>query len=112
MISPSQTVGPFFGYALPYGDGPYVTPQWRPDAIMLRGRVLDGAGQPLPDALVEIWQPDGAGTLALARGLLKPVFTRVYFPGEPGNVTDPVLSQVDAARRDTLIAQPDGDRAY
>jgi protocatechuate 3,4-dioxygenase alpha subunit len=161
MLSSSQTVGPFFGYALPYGEGPYVAPEWRHDSVMIRGQVLDGAGVPLPDALVEIWQPDGAGTvsrsvgalrragahfsgfgrcptdqaggfffstvkpgslndgtapyialLVLARGLLRPIFTRIYFPGEEANATDPVLSQVDPARRDTLIARPDGERAY
>src|SRR5262245_57626870 len=59
--TPSQTVGPFFGHALPYGDGPRVVPEWHPDAIRIHGRVLDGAGDPLPDALVEIWQADADG---------------------------------------------------
>ena len=49
----------------------------------------------------------------LARGLLKPLFTRVYFPDEPLNETDPILSLIDPpARRGTLIARCDGDRAY
>ena len=42
-----------------------------------------------------------------ARGLLKPACTRVYFEGEPGNETDPVLAFVPAERRKTLIALPD-----
>jgi protocatechuate 3,4-dioxygenase alpha subunit len=65
-----QTVGPFFGYALPYvGDGDLV-PGHHPDAVRLTGRVIDGAGTPVPDALVEIWQPDGDGELVAERGSL------------------------------------------
>ena len=59
--TPSQTVGPFFAIELPYGDGPYVVPEGTPGAIWLRGRVFDGAGEPVPDALVESWQADPAG---------------------------------------------------
>ena len=59
--TPSQTVGPFFALALPWPDGPFVVPEGTEGAIWLRGRVLDGAGDPVPDALVETWQagPDG-----------------------------------------------------
>jgi protocatechuate 3,4-dioxygenase, alpha subunit len=59
--TPSQTVGPFFAIELPYAEGPYVVPDGADGAIWLRGRVLDGAGDPIPDALVESWQagPDG-----------------------------------------------------
>lgn len=59
--TPGQTVGPFFGLALPYPGGAELVPAGRPDAVRLTGRVLDGAAQPVPDALVEIWQrgPDG-----------------------------------------------------
>jgi protocatechuate 3,4-dioxygenase, alpha subunit len=39
-----------------------------------------------------------------ARGLLKHLFTRVYFAGEPANATDPVLSLVPEERRETLLA--------
>ena len=59
--TPSQTVGPFFSIELPYGDGRYVVPEGTPGAIWLRGRVFDGAGEPVPDALVESWQADPAG---------------------------------------------------
>ena len=60
--TPGQTVGPFFGLSLPYPGGPELVPPGRPDAIRLHGRVLDGAGDPVPDALLELWQagPDGA----------------------------------------------------
>jgi protocatechuate 3,4-dioxygenase, alpha subunit len=59
--TPSQTVGPFFAIELPYGDGPYVVPEGTAGAVWLRGRVLDGDGAPVPDALVESWQADPAG---------------------------------------------------
>jgi protocatechuate 3,4-dioxygenase, alpha subunit len=59
---PGQTVGPFFGFALPYPGDADLVPPGRPDAVRLAGRVLDGAGGPVPDALLELWQagPDGA----------------------------------------------------
>ena len=45
----------------------------------------------------------------LARGLLKRLATRIYFPDEAeANETDPVLSSVDPERRDTLVARDDG----
>ena len=59
--TPGQTIGPFYGYALPYpGDSELVPPSHR-DAVRLHGTVYDGAGDPIPDALIEIWQagPDG-----------------------------------------------------
>src|SRR3954454_2322174 len=59
--TPSQTVGPFFAIELPYGDGRYAVPEGTPGAIWLRGRVLDGDGAPVPDALVETWQADASG---------------------------------------------------
>jgi protocatechuate 3,4-dioxygenase alpha subunit len=45
------------------------------------------------------------------RGMLKQVRTRIYFPNEAANASDPVLSCVPAARRETLIARPVGDGA-
>jgi protocatechuate 3,4-dioxygenase, alpha subunit len=61
-ITPSQTVGPFFAIGLPWPDGPEVVPAGTGGAIVITGRVLDGAGDPVPDALVETWQaaPDGS----------------------------------------------------
>jgi protocatechuate 3,4-dioxygenase alpha subunit len=60
--TPSQTVGPFFAIELPYAEGPYVVADGTDGAIWLRGRVFDGAGDPIPDALIESWQagPDGS----------------------------------------------------
>jgi protocatechuate 3,4-dioxygenase alpha subunit len=61
MTTPSQTVGPFFSLGLPWSDGPYAVPEDAPGAFWLRGVVVDGAGEPVPDALVETWQADPAG---------------------------------------------------
>jgi len=62
MLTPSQTVGPFLAIGLPWPDGPFVVPEGTPGAISIGGLVLDGAGAPVPDALVETWQaaPDGS----------------------------------------------------
>lgn len=84
--TPSQTVGPFFHYGLPWKGGadlvgqsdmgarpelmpethyvltlsaPTGTPEGQ--AIELTGRVLDGQGAPVPDAMIEIWQANAAG---------------------------------------------------
>ncbi len=59
--TPSQTIGPFFHFALPWAEGPLVVPDGSPGAIRLEGRLTDGAGEPVPDALIEIWQADPAG---------------------------------------------------
>ncbi|HZO96697.1 MAG TPA: carboxypeptidase regulatory-like domain-containing protein [Gaiellaceae bacterium] len=111
MRTPSQTVGPFFALGLrdrPCPEGP----------VRLEGRVLDGAGEGVPDALVEVWSPqagwgrcgtDAEGRYAFsvretahldvqvfARGLLKQVRTRVVFePGETAKTFD-VRLQDDA----------------
>lgn len=60
--TPGQTIGPFFGYALPYPGDHELVPAHTPGAVRLHGHVIDGAGQPAPDALLEIRQagPDGA----------------------------------------------------
>jgi protocatechuate 3,4-dioxygenase, alpha subunit len=60
-ITPSQTVGPFLAIGLPWADGPFVVPADTADSIVIEGQVLDGAGQPVPDALVETWQADPDG---------------------------------------------------
>lgn len=57
-ITPSQTIGPFLAIGLPWPDGPFVVPASTPGAIVITGQVLDGAGVPVPDALVETWQAD------------------------------------------------------
>lgn len=60
----SQTVGPFFHDGLMRADTALpvlTTPETPGDHIRIIGRVLDGNGQPVPDALIEIWQADGDG---------------------------------------------------
>jgi protocatechuate 3,4-dioxygenase, alpha subunit len=139
-LTPSQTVGPYFSLGLL--DPP--ANELVPDGIRISGRVLDGAGEPVPDAMVEIWQADEAGRyrpdfgwgrsgcdedgrysfvtlkpgtvagqaphltmLVFARGLLKPVLTRMYFPDEDeANAEDRVLSAVD--QPSTLVARAVG----
>ena len=160
-ITPSQTVGPFFAFVLTphdYGGRPLfsadlATPDAAGERIRIEGYVLDGAGEPVPDAMLELWQADGAGRYPgrdrgnagfngfgrteldsngfyafntvrpgpvaepdgrvqaphanlgiFARGLLKRLFTRVYFEGEPANAADPVLALAPPERRSTLIA--------
>ncbi|GAW51517.1 MULTISPECIES: protocatechuate 3,4-dioxygenase subunit alpha [unclassified Nocardioides] len=68
--TPGQTIGPFFGYALPYDGDNLLVPVTRPDAIRLHGRVLDGAGDPVPDALIELWQTAPDGSVPRAAGSL------------------------------------------
>jgi protocatechuate 3,4-dioxygenase alpha subunit len=62
--TPSQTVGPYLHLALQWDDGPDVVPDGTPGAVWLRGRVLDGHGDPVPDGLVETWQADPHGRFA------------------------------------------------
>lgn len=146
-VTPSQTVGPFLHIALPWADGPFAASPDSPDAIAVEGRVTDGAGQPVPDGMVETWQtgadghrgfgrcptdadgwyrivtvrppaqPDRDGATeaphidvsVFARGLLRRLVTRIYFPDATENATDPVLATVPADRRNTLVArQVDG----
>lgn len=68
--TPGQTIGPFYGYALPWPDGDHLVPPGRSDAIHLHGTVYDGAGNPVPDALIEIWQADENGEVPRAAGSL------------------------------------------
>ena len=61
--TPSQTVGPFFARELLWGDGGKVLFPGHGDRITLTGRVFDGAGAPIFDALVETWQADASGAI-------------------------------------------------
>ena len=66
--TPSQTIGPFFAVGLPWPDGPDVVADGTPSALWIGGQVTDGAGEPVPDALVETWQADPAGRFAGGSG--------------------------------------------
>ena len=55
MPTPSQTVGPFFGFALPFEGDSDAAPAGDTAAVRIEGQVIDGAGEPVPDALVEMW---------------------------------------------------------
>jgi protocatechuate 3,4-dioxygenase alpha subunit len=68
--TPGQTIGPFFGYALPYDGDSELVPAEHPDAIRLHGTVRDGNGSPVPDALLEIWQADPQGRVRQETGSL------------------------------------------
>jgi len=69
--TPSQTVGPFFGYALPFPGGPDVAPAGHPDAITVHGYVYDGEGRPIPDAVLDFWQAAPDGSRAGSPGTLR-----------------------------------------
>lgn len=72
--TPSQTVGPYFAYGLaaPQYGYPFtglasddVADELAPgERIRIAGRVIDGAGDPIPDAMIEIWQADSEGRYA------------------------------------------------
>jgi protocatechuate 3,4-dioxygenase, alpha subunit len=124
-LTPSQTVGPFFSIGLCRETQAELVPG---GSVRIAGRVLDGAGEPVPDAVVELWQqgedgtrwgrcgtdaegrfefvterpPDGvADMIVFARGLLRHLVTRCYFPG----ASDDVLETLEPERRETLVAR-------
>jgi protocatechuate 3,4-dioxygenase alpha subunit len=77
-LTPSQTIGPFLHIELPYeGEDKLVAPN-HPGAIRLIGRITDGQGDAVDDALVEIWQANAAGRYA------HPEDTREDLPIENG----------------------------
>ncbi|MGY1750264.1 protocatechuate 3,4-dioxygenase subunit alpha [Modestobacter sp. SYSU DS0511] len=62
--TPSATVGPYLAIGLTWPDGPFAVAEGTPGAIWLRGRVFDGNGDVVPDAMVETWQADPGGRFA------------------------------------------------
>lgn len=68
--TPGQTVGPFFHYALPYDGDSELVPRGAAGAVRLHGTVRDGAGEPVPDAILELWQADAAGEVVQQAGSL------------------------------------------
>jgi protocatechuate 3,4-dioxygenase alpha subunit len=110
--TPSQTVGPFYAIGLCRRPENELAPPDAPGAVTLAGTLFDGAGEPIVDGVIEVWDavggrwgrcgtedqgrfsfrlvkpeagPHGAPHLdvvVFARGLLKHQHTRVYFPDE------------------------------
>jgi protocatechuate 3,4-dioxygenase alpha subunit len=164
--TPSQTVGPFFHLGLARAEWADLSAD-NPagERIAVEGRVIDGDGAPVPDAMIELWQANAAGrynhpddrqddkpidphfrgfgrvatdaegrfrvvtvkpgpvpgrgnalqaphiNIALfARGLLKHLYTRIYFADEAANASDRLLASIedDSARR-SLLARREGD---
>ncbi len=68
LTTPSQTVGPYFTIGLPWDDGPNAVYPGTPGAITISGVLFDGAGEPIPDGLIETWQPDSEGRFADMHG--------------------------------------------
>jgi protocatechuate 3,4-dioxygenase, alpha subunit len=159
--TPSQTVGPFFHLGLDkLQNDNLVAAGVTGERITVRGRVLDGDGKGVLDAVIELWQADSEGKYFRAdvtqdkpaadsfrgfgridtdvdggfsfstikpgrvrgadeaeqaphisvtifmRGLLRQLFTRIYFPDNPANKADATLNAVPAERRSTLILRP------
>jgi protocatechuate 3,4-dioxygenase alpha subunit len=59
--TPSQTIGPFFRPGMTWMNARDLTAPGS-GAVVLTGRVTDGAGDPVPDAMIEIWQADATGS--------------------------------------------------
>jgi protocatechuate 3,4-dioxygenase, alpha subunit len=150
----SQTVGPFFHFALAEraAVGDMAGTDVPGERLTVRISVTDGDGLPVSDALIELYQADadghyasgdvrsafaGFGRLAtdangtcvfrtikpgrvpdhrggaqaphvnicvMARGLMRHLFTRMYFAGDPTNDDDAIFNEVTPARRATLLA--------
>ncbi|TYP90336.1 protocatechuate 3,4-dioxygenase subunit alpha [Blastococcus xanthinilyticus] len=63
-LTPSATVGPYLAIGLTWEDGELAADEGTPGAFWIRGRVFDGAGEVVPDAMIETWQADPDGGLA------------------------------------------------
>ncbi|QIK63636.1 protocatechuate 3,4-dioxygenase subunit alpha [Leucobacter viscericola] len=69
--TPGQTVGPFFAYGTTFPKKHEVAFPHSPGAIVLGGTVYDGAGNPIPDSMIEIFAADADGSVSRARGTFK-----------------------------------------
>lgn len=67
-LTPSQTVGPYFAIGLPWDLGPFAVAADTPGVIRIGGVVFDGAGDPVPDSMIETWQADPSGRFADLHG--------------------------------------------
>lgn len=61
-LTPSSTVGPYFGIALTTNELTRLVPEGTTGALVLTGTVTDGEGKPVPEAMIEIWQADAEGS--------------------------------------------------
>ena len=136
----SQTVGPFFHFGLTAAPNGRMIDRFphSGEPIRVRVSVRDGDGEPVSDAMIELWQsgvfgrmptsaegwcdfetvrPDGPvsegqaphiNVCLFARGLLRPLHTRIYFPAADV-ASDAVLALVPERRRATLFAVADAD---
>jgi protocatechuate 3,4-dioxygenase alpha subunit len=68
LSTPSQTVGPFLSIGLPWPGGERAVPEGTPGEIRIGGRIYDGDGELVPDAMVEVWGPDSDGNFADMHG--------------------------------------------
>lgn len=69
--TPGQTIGPFFHYALPFTGGEQLVAPASLGAVRLYGTVYDGAGAPVPDAMIELRQADPSGRPPRVEGSLR-----------------------------------------
>lgn len=92
--TPSQTVGPFLSIGMSWPQGEFVVPLGSPGAFWLRGRVYDGAGDPVPDGVIETWQADQNGEFStggfggLGRSLTGVDGGYAIYTVKPGQVGD------------------------
>lgn len=103
--TPSQTVGPFYEIGMSWmgADGSHLVAPGSDGAVSLTGRVLDGAGQPVPDAVVEIWQADrqgrvgpGTGFAGWGRSLVDESGTYRFTTVRPGPVAEEAAPYIAA----------------
>ena len=107
-ITPSQTVGPFLAIGLPWADGPFAVPPGTPRAIVIEGCVLDGARQPVPDALVETWQADPASRFDHPDDPRGPAAAPAGFRGFGRSATDAAGNYFIVTLRPGPLPSPDG----
>ena len=162
--TPSQTVGPFFHFCLTTDKccvQRIASSETTGERVLLTIHVLDGEGEAVGDAMIEIWQANAEGkynhpddtqpksidpsflgfgrmgttengtcdfetikpgrvpgpgnvlqaphlnVAVFARGMLKQLYTRIYFGDDLANQDDPFLMLVPPERRETLMARPD-----
>jgi protocatechuate 3,4-dioxygenase alpha subunit len=122
--TPSQTVGPFYSIGLCRRP----LTELDPAGVELHGVLYDGAGEPVRDGLIELWDAAGgrfgrSGTeregrfgfrvpavrhleaLVFARGLLRHQLTRIYLDGKAAEAD---LAALPPADRATLLAVDEG----